>query len=727
MFRPQLPMEPVNRPSSDFEHLLNMHNITIYKDVTSGKDIMFVHPIRHEYLNDSLYADMALVAAENFCRNPGRNLAGSFCYTLDPMVPLEVCNIRDCTYPEECIVLTDGAWGGRKIYILPQWKERGLQGGLNFALKQWNPDLPDGLEFEIFPQNRGPTIRLLIGANGNEKLMIYFNNKLIKEKTTPHILPSGRWIEFWLQIRKGEVMLGYEGIPSPLFEWKHDDMNFEPFFLSYKSINGYPIGIYFKCDECHTENVTKEYFTHVYPIGLWQPTEGVIRNNFTLKLRGPGKVFIPLMNMPREKDFYMVDIDGNLAKFVKVFNDDADILRKVSLKGNVFFPYNWTNLYMEFNETYFKLSVNGTLLLDYTSQQHPMLFYWFSVATVSWVTWTANCDPLDIDGDPLDGGWGEWSKWQCSVTCGGGDGTRSRTCSNPRPNIFGKLCQGSHESTGRCNEFPCGDISPNTMERVRKHLRTFHFSFLIAKGDSVSIPNDRELLSTIKDESPESYYEWTHNGLFINPEEGRVFVREDAISIKESKTSDAGIYVCMVYRINGQRLVIRVVTLAITTVESTISTRETLPLTLKSNAVILGYIYSDLSQTWLIEDVIYKDYGITTLAAVSTEVITSLNKTHNGVWKCVITQRDLKLSWITNWVRVEIKSAPSMYTHLMEDAVTAPLFGWMKYDAVVFGTLVFIVVLVFGGVAFGVFAYLKWCTLPDRRVRYKKLSNRNND
>lgn len=633
---------------------------------------------------------------------------------------MELCNIRDCTYPEECTILTDGKWGGRQIYILPQWKERGLQGGLFFAVKLWNPDQPDGIEFEIYPFTRKPpTVRLQIGAKRNEKIVLYYNNKLVKEKTSVHILPSGRWVEFWLQIRKGEIMLGYEGIPSSLFEWKHEDFNFEPFFLSYKSIDGSPVGVYFKCDECHTENVTTEIYTHVYPIGLWQPTEGIVRNNFTLKMRGAGDVIITLMNMPREKDFFMLDIHKREVKFVKVYFKDVKVLHKLRLDFDPFYPDKWTIFFLEFNETYVKLSSNSTLILEYNSN-YPLMFYWFSLTTKTWVTWTANCDPLDIDGDPLDGGWGEWSKWECSVTCGGGEGTRSRSCSNPRPNIFGKLCQGSYQSTGKCNEFPCGDISPNTMDKIRMRLRTFHFSLVVEEGDPVVIPNDMDMLVTVKEESSEAYYEWSHNGLFINEDEERVKIRDNAITIKNVRLSDVGIYVCMIYRTSGQRLIVRVVTLAVTTQRCTISTRATLSMTLKSNAVILGYIYSELSQVWLIDDVIYKDYGITTLAAVSSEVIPSLNKSHAGVWKCVVTQKDLKLSWITNWIRVEIKRTPTMYTHLMEDSLTAPFFSWMKYDEVVFGSLVFVVVLVFGGVAFGVYAYLKWGVLP---IRYKKLRN----
>lgn len=41
-----------------------------------------------------------------------------------------------------------------------------------------------------------------------------------------------------------------------------------------------------------------------------------------------------------------------------------------------------------------------------------------------WVTWSANCHPPDISGEPKDGHWGPWSDWQCTVTCGGGTGVR---------------------------------------------------------------------------------------------------------------------------------------------------------------------------------------------------------------------------------------------------------------------------------------------------------------
>ena len=58
----------------------------------------------------------------------------------------------------------------------------------------------------------------------------------------------------------------------------------------------------------------------------------------------------------------------------------------------------------------------------------------------------------------VDGGYTEWSEWgECSVSCGGGKRSRSRTCTNPSPQFNGKNCDGlgAARETQECNTDEC--------------------------------------------------------------------------------------------------------------------------------------------------------------------------------------------------------------------------------------------------------------------------------
>ncbi|GFN97239.1 thrombospondin-1 [Plakobranchus ocellatus] len=53
-----------------------------------------------------------------------------------------------------------------------------------------------------------------------------------------------------------------------------------------------------------------------------------------------------------------------------------------------------------------------------------------------------------------DGLWQPWSPWDtCSVTCGGGEQSRERTCDGTRHG--GTYCQGEHNQTRDCNTHNC--------------------------------------------------------------------------------------------------------------------------------------------------------------------------------------------------------------------------------------------------------------------------------
>ncbi len=57
---------------------------------------------------------------------------------------------------------------------------------------------------------------------------------------------------------------------------------------------------------------------------------------------------------------------------------------------------------------------------------------------------------------PVDGGWGSWGDWSnCSVSCGGGEQSRSRPCNNPSPYCGGSYCSGAGTNSRSCNNQAC--------------------------------------------------------------------------------------------------------------------------------------------------------------------------------------------------------------------------------------------------------------------------------
>ncbi|XP_060565744.1 uncharacterized protein LOC132724797 [Ruditapes philippinarum] len=61
--------------------------------------------------------------------------------------------------------------------------------------------------------------------------------------------------------------------------------------------------------------------------------------------------------------------------------------------------------------------------------------------------------------DRTDGGWSSWGSFgSCSDTCGRGVMIRSRTCSQPKPSLRGKHCEGSPIQIAVCNTNTCPEM-----------------------------------------------------------------------------------------------------------------------------------------------------------------------------------------------------------------------------------------------------------------------------
>lgn len=58
----------------------------------------------------------------------------------------------------------------------------------------------------------------------------------------------------------------------------------------------------------------------------------------------------------------------------------------------------------------------------------------------------------------VDGGYSPFTNWSdCTETCGGGEQTRTRTCTNPEPQLGGKDCSsfGPDFEKRKCNTQKC--------------------------------------------------------------------------------------------------------------------------------------------------------------------------------------------------------------------------------------------------------------------------------
>lgn len=92
------------------------------------------------------------------------------------------------------------------------------------------------------------------------------------------------------------------------------------------------------------------------------------------------------------------------------------------------------------------------------------------------------------------------------------------------------------------------------------------------------------------------------------------------LAIMKAQEKDSGVYLCIANQDPDSvpsKIILDVVSLAVTTTKPSRHARKTKSLALTCNGVSLGYVYADLSQKWEVNGVVWKDYGVTTLQAVS--------------------------------------------------------------------------------------------------------------
>ena len=95
----------------------------------------------------------------------------------------------------------------------------------------------------------------------------------------------------------------------------------------------------------------------------------------------------------------------------------------------------------------------------------PTLYHFMSYR---WLNWHCSVCPnkvihrltdrlfLSLNAILVNGGFTEWSEYSaCSTTCGKGEQTRTRSCTNPPPSGGGKGCGKVTQQKKKCNPAPC--------------------------------------------------------------------------------------------------------------------------------------------------------------------------------------------------------------------------------------------------------------------------------
>ncbi|XP_043510421.1 uncharacterized protein LOC122528878 [Frieseomelitta varia] len=672
-------------------------------------------PAGRDYFNDSVFPEGSVKNASNYCRNPSRNIAGTWCYTTDSLVPQDLCNVRDCEKPEEYTFLAVGDGLDRRIYVLPEYRSEGL----HFSVKAWEPDNPDSVVL-VFLADDGLKSRyvLKIGTADNEKVLLFYESEtteisLVKKKTLPHLLYVGKWSSFIIRIPRGQFLLFYEDDPTPLFEWSHPDPPnaFLPTYYYYGSEQGKAVGFAFNHkSNCHIENTKTDRYTRILSLSTWIDKEILLPEQVTLQLRGQGTVYLPLYRMPGTPGYFVLELSDadRWILFTKTMYPKVTIFHKQKLRIPLFTTNSWTNITIRWSANTMNIYSNATNVFHY-QHNSPLIFYFFSVGvdSKSWVTWSVNCIPIDIEGPAVDGGWSEWGPWACSVSCNGGTGIRKRHCDSPKPNIRGEPCVGPSIMTGRCNEILCGDITEDTINMINRRIRINYTALTVKEQHPVTIEPDSDIVKLITTESPRSELQWSLNGIFVEVEPERIELQDYNIKIMSATLNDSGVYAMTLRRIDGTYSIIKVISLAVIPAKATVQIRETLDMTIQCYCTTLGHIYSELQVFWLVRNKTWKDYGITLPMAADFEQVTKINKTHNGMWQCVVKQNDLNFVWITNMIYIRVLGPPNWRTHLMEDQATRFFFGWLPHEDYVGVFVLILFLIVVAAIIVGSYYYIR--------------------
>lgn len=657
-------------------------------------------------LKDEVFPERSVQKAQNYCRDPVLSGGGPWCYTTESNVK-DLCHVPDCNKPSSCTVIVKTSTN-KKVFLVPEWRTQGLP----IWIKMWNPNVITTLILSFYPLNKVYRYQLRLGDDENENIKLYYisesgDESLLKQKTSPHFLSSGRWVGIVIRLKNTKIDITYEEALEPFFIWEkgvnehlpEEDVMYFSYAARSENDEGM-IGLNFPCEVCQTEICDKELsiYSAYYPMDLWTENTTLPVRHLSFHLRGTGIFTASLYTYPSKQPFGKLIIDdGSQGDLIEVQLVRKNFLNREAAKhrgSRAINNYYWTNFTLTIDEKQGSLLINGTKFLEWLYPRVP-LFYYFSVQCTERITWVANCPPPKLEGEPVNGGWSLWAPWQCTVTCGGGRGKRQRYCNQPRPSIFGKTCIGHAEEIGLCNQNACGELTLKTLNTIRQYLAQNARSIQIAKGEPLAMNCSTKMLTLIKEEAPSYTIHWDKNDKKVKEDVKIQDVKPEdlQITITSPNSSDSGVYACMSMSKTREAEIVDVIALTVTSEDFTMTSRIGQKLVLKANSALLNDIYANLRLTWYQNGDTYKEYDITDLRLIEEETIDPVGRHHEGVWTSVVYQDQLDLNWTTSWYRVHVKRRANLASYLMEEDLLKGQLGSNEIVIYIIVALFFIIVI----------------------------------
>lgn len=277
---------------------------------------------------------------------------------------------------------------------------------------------------------------------------------------------------------------------------------------------------------------------------------------------------------------------------------------------------------------------------------------------------------------------------------------QNRICNNPEPNFYGKPCIGSAEIEGYCNSSECDDIPVEIIDFVNSQFKLKHYSFEVSMYQNISISLPSIITDCLKKFPLIFVTKWIFNGIVLKHANFT-----STLTLKNVTVSNNGIYVCLISLLSGKKYPIMIASVAVKNQNYDYNLKVNSKLVMKCRGFYVNYIYSQLSQKWFLNDRLYESHE----SIVGDKTILSINRSHIGVWKCLIEKNDKKFSWLINVCNVNVFS-PTILTFVVEDQFTAPIFKFDSNLSVVLSIVIIIISLFISIILF--YFYLR-CTLSS--------------